>query len=177
MKACLWAKKCDASLEKGKGIEKKPPTSPAGHSSVYAPGGWGVGPWLKIYYSLCPPSHACLWAVGGAMHSESTMLNLHTKKTSWAIARLKKIALLDFKPIAFSILNLPERFNYYTVRDTRITEHPISDHVVQLSTTVSPKLNRLKSRVFWSIIFGKKNNVVQFFRERHDVRWADTQRS
>lgn len=76
------------------------------------------------------------------MHSESTMLNLHMKKNLMSNRHVENIALLDFKPIAFSFLNLPERFNYYTVRDTRTTEHPISDHVVQLSRTVSLKLNR-----------------------------------
>ena len=83
----VWklVKKGDTSPEKGMGIGKTFNLSHRALSSLSAREAS-----LKIYHSFSRPPHACLWAVGGARHSESTMLNLHiNKETSRAIARLK----------------------------------------------------------------------------------------
>lgn len=83
----VWklVKKGDTSPEKGKGIGK---TFNLSHRALFSLSGRKAS--LKIYHSFSPPPRACLWAVGGAKHSESTMLNLHiNKETSRAIARLK----------------------------------------------------------------------------------------
>ena len=144
----VWklVKKGDTSPEKGKGIGK---TFNLSHMALFSLSAREAS--LKIYNSFSPPPRACLWAVRGARHSESTMLNLHiNKETSRAIPRLKNSSF-GSQADCISISNLPKIFNHYTVRDTRTTKHFIFDHVVLLSKPVSFKLNL--SRVFWPITF------------------------